>query len=90
VTVLGVIDLACLCSLDDNENIVVYNAMCPLHKHLATPAKTLTQRWCSGSSEGVVESLSARTGRCVACRLEVPAKYGITGVHLPDGTTPRG
>ncbi len=86
---LSTIDFACLCSLDDNENIVAYNAMCPLHKHLAPKSEVLVQRWCSGSSESVT-ILSKRTGRCVACQNEVPQKYGIAGVHLPDGSTPRG
>lgn len=82
------IDLACLCSLDDNENIVAYNAACPLHRHLASPAKAIKQRWCSGSSE-TVEQTSARTGMCRACHNIVGQKYGIAAVHLPDGTTPR-
>lgn len=85
----GFVDLACLCSLDDYENIAVYNRQCPLHAHLAAPATEITRRWCSGSSEGVSESLTKRTGRCVACRNEVPAKYGYASVHYADGTTPR-
>lgn len=79
----------CLCSLDDNENIVAYSASCPLHKHLAPASEVLARRWCSGSSESVT-ILDKRTGRCSACRNEVPQKYGFAGVHLPDGSTPRG
>lgn len=85
---LGTVDFACLCSLDPDENIVVYNAQCPLHRHLATPPKAIVQRWCSGSSMNG-QPLTKRTGRCHACHNEVPMKYGITGVHLPDGSTPR-
>jgi hypothetical protein len=85
---IGPIDLACLCSLDDNENIVVYNATCPLHAHLATPPKVVVQRWCEGSSESV-QIHDGRTGWCKACGNLVPQKYGYAGVHLADGSTPR-
>jgi hypothetical protein len=84
---IGPIDLACLCSLDDNENIVAYNKQCPLHSHLATPEKVIVQRWCEGSSEAV-RNHDRRSGWCRACGNLVPAKYGYAGVHLPDGTTP--
>lgn len=78
----------CLCSLNETESIVAFNSMCPDHKELAPKRSTLIQRWCSGSSMPGSE-VSRRTGRCHACGNEVPMKYGITGVHLPDGSTPR-
>lgn len=85
---LGTVDFACLCSLDENENIVAYNVQCPTHGHLATPSKVIHQRWCNGSSMPVADG-DRRTGRCHSCGNIVPAKYGIAGVHLPDGSTPR-
>lgn len=85
---MAFMDMACLCSVDYDENITGYNSMCPLHKHLAIPPKTLKQPWCNGSS-GHVEIKTKRTGICHVCRLEVPQKRGYAGVHLPDGTTPR-
>jgi hypothetical protein len=84
----GTVDFACLCSLDENENIVVYNKQCPLHAHLATPSKNLIQRWCEGSST-TVQKHDRRSGWCKACGNLVPQKYGVSGVHHPDGTTPR-
>lgn len=83
----GTVDFACLCSLDDNENIVAYNATCPLHKHLATPQE-IQRRWCSGSSEPV-SVVSKRKGMCRACRSIVDQKYGYASVHYPDGGVPR-
>lgn len=78
----------CLCPMDENETITRFALGCPLHKHLAPPASEIKQPWCQGSSE-TVDILSKRTGRCRRCRLEVPQKYGIAGVHLRDGSTPR-
>jgi hypothetical protein len=86
---LDPLEMGCLCSLDDNENVAVYRRTCPLHAHLSTEEKVLVRRWCSGSSELVQSVLSKRSGRCVACHQEVPQKYGYAGIHLPDGTTPR-
>lgn len=79
----------CLCSLDETESIVAFNRMCPDHGWLAPTATEIAQPWCSGSSEPIRENISKRTGRCHVCRNEVPAKYGIAGVHLRDGSTPR-
>ena len=80
-------DMACLCSVDYDENITGYNSMCPLHKHLAIPPKELKRPWCNGSSAPVRE-IVGRTGKCCVCRYIVFQKHGYAGVHLPDGTTP--
>ena len=78
----------CLCPMDEDERITTFGRGCPVHGSMAAPAKEITKPWCQGSSE-IVTDLIGRVGTCRACGHQVPAKYGIAGVHLRDGSTPR-
>lgn len=72
----------CLCPWDENGSLTRFARGCPIHGSLAAPSPIITQPWCDGSSE-------PSTGTCRFCKHEVPTKYGIAGVHLRDGSTPR-
>jgi len=77
----------CLCPWDENESIVRFARGCPIHGSMAAPSETVYKPWCQGSQEAVA-LLTNRTGTCRACGHTVGQKYGIAGVHLPDGSVP--
>ena len=79
----------CLCPWNENGSLARFSRSCPVHGSMAAPATEITKPWCSGSSEPVSDMATRRLGVCRACSNYVPAKYGIAGVHLRDGSTPR-
>lgn len=78
----------CTCPQDENGSLSTFGGACPDHGHLAPKPSTIRQRWCPGSSDHC-EPTTNRLGYCRVCNKIVPQKYGVAGVHLPDGSTPR-